>query len=38
MKKRFYRMAKKMIAMSPKQDVRHMGKNVFIVDESHKTL
>ena len=38
MKRRFYRLAKRMIRMTPEQEVTHLGKNTFIVDESHKTL
>ena len=38
MKRRFYRMAKRSIRMFHGQQVTHLGRDAFIVDETHKTL
>ncbi len=37
-KKRFIRLAKRTVQMFPGQEVTHLGRDAFIVDESHKTL
>ena len=37
-KDKFLRLAKRQIKMAPGQEVTHLGRDTFIVDESHKTL